>query len=516
MSLILRQSTAVDVLIGPFLDDTDAATAEEAISPSVLLSKNGQALGAANDGTVAHDDAGYYNCQLDATDTNTVGTLVLIVEADGTALPVRHEFQVVEESTYDFLFVSGADPDADVAAILADTNELQSDDYPTSIAAVQTTADAIETDTQDIQGRLPAALTANGNIKASVQEFLTTALTETAGQITAAFKKFFDVATPTGTVNSLPDAAPDAAGGLIVSDTGELDADAMAASVAAIETDTSTTLDNLVDDLESRLGTPSDFGSGTSTIAANLQDLADNGTATYDRSTDSLQALRDHIGDGTNLTEAGGTGDQLTAITGAISGLNDPTAAAVASAVWSAASRVLTANTNFNDPTAASIADAICDELLSGHTTAGTLAKAIADIESDATAILADTNELQSDDIPGLIAALNDPTVAAIADAVWEELIADHSGTSGSTAESLDTAATSSSLSADDVWDEAIEGSYTARQLIRGIVSIAFAKVSGMDNNAPIFRDLSDTKNRISATTNGSGNRTAVTINDLT
>ena len=30
--------------------------------------------------------------------------------------------------------------------------------------------------------------------------------------------------------------------------------------------------------------------------------------------TDSQQAIRDHIGDGTNLTEAGGTGDQLTAI----------------------------------------------------------------------------------------------------------------------------------------------------------------------------------------------------------
>ncbi len=35
---------------------------------------------------------------------------------------------------------------------------------------------------------------------------------------------------------------------------------------------------------------------------------------TYVNTTDSLQATRDHIGDGTNLTEAGGTGDHLTAI----------------------------------------------------------------------------------------------------------------------------------------------------------------------------------------------------------
>ena len=69
-----------------------------------------------------------------------------------------------------------------------------------------------------------------------------------------------------------------------------------------------------VDAIATTLGTPTNFGSGTSTLAANLQDLADNGTATFDRSTDSLQALRDRIGNGTNLTEAGGTGDHLTAL----------------------------------------------------------------------------------------------------------------------------------------------------------------------------------------------------------
>ena len=109
MDGILKQSTAVDVLIGPFVDSTDGYTAEEALSPSVLLSKNGQTLAAKNDVTTpTHDDAGYYNCELDATDTNTVGQLVLIVEGSATALPVRHSFQVVEESTYDALFGASA------------------------------------------------------------------------------------------------------------------------------------------------------------------------------------------------------------------------------------------------------------------------------------------------------------------------------------------------------------------------------------------------------------------------
>lgn len=59
---------------------------------------------------------------------------------------------------------------------------------------------------------------------------------------------------------ALPAAAADAAGGLIISDAGGLDADAQAASVAAIETDTSTTLQGELDgiqadteDIQSRL-----------------------------------------------------------------------------------------------------------------------------------------------------------------------------------------------------------------------------------------------------------------------
>lgn len=67
--------------------------------------------------------------------------------------------------------------------------------------------------------------------------------------------------------------------------------------IDAIETDTSTTLDNLVDDLESRLGTPSDLGGGA-TVAGNLSDI--------EGQTDDIGAA------GAGLTEAGGDGDHLT------------------------------------------------------------------------------------------------------------------------------------------------------------------------------------------------------------
>jgi len=107
--MFLKQSTAVDVLIGPFVDLTDAATAETGESPTVKLSKNGQTLAAKNDVTVpVHDADGYYNCELDATDTNTVGQLTLTVAASANALPVRHQFQVVEESVYDNFYAAAA------------------------------------------------------------------------------------------------------------------------------------------------------------------------------------------------------------------------------------------------------------------------------------------------------------------------------------------------------------------------------------------------------------------------
>ena len=107
MSQILRQSTAVDVLIGPFLDITDGVTAETGETPAIKLSKNGQTLGAKNDATVpVHDADGYHNCELDATDTDTIGTLVLTSVGTATALPIRHEFQIIHATPYDSIYGS--------------------------------------------------------------------------------------------------------------------------------------------------------------------------------------------------------------------------------------------------------------------------------------------------------------------------------------------------------------------------------------------------------------------------
>ena len=103
----LKQSTAVDILLGPFLDETDGKTAETGLTiedEHVLLSKNGQALAAKNDANdAAHDAVGYHNCPLDATDTNTVGQLTITAHLSG-ALPVRFDYHIVEEAVYDAMY----------------------------------------------------------------------------------------------------------------------------------------------------------------------------------------------------------------------------------------------------------------------------------------------------------------------------------------------------------------------------------------------------------------------------
>lgn len=52
----------------------------------------------------------------------------------------------------------------------------------------------------------------------------------------------------------------------------------------------------------------------------------------------------------------------------------------------------------------------------------------------------------------------------------------------------------------------------TLEKRIRIFASVLLGKVSGMGANAPIFRNITDTKNRITATSDSIGDRTAVTL----
>ena len=100
----LRQSTAVTIKLGPFVDSSDGDTLEEGLAGSmtVKLSKNGGDIAARHStDAITYDESGFYNVPLDATDTNTLGRLLVLVVSPGTHLPVWREFEVVAQNYYD-------------------------------------------------------------------------------------------------------------------------------------------------------------------------------------------------------------------------------------------------------------------------------------------------------------------------------------------------------------------------------------------------------------------------------
>lgn len=66
-------------------------------------------------------------------------------------------------------------------------------------------------------------------------------------------------------------------------------------------------------------------------------------------------------------------------------------------------------------------------------------------------------------------------------------------------------------LAGDDSDENAIDG-YDLEEAMRIVLAALAGKVSGADTNTPVFRDIADTKDRISAATTAAGNRTAITL----
>lgn len=103
----LRQSTAINLVLGPFVNETDGRTAETALTiaqADVRLSKANGSYAQKNDATSAtHLENGEYSVPLNTTDTNTLGRLKVLVNEAG-ALPVWLECWVYQANVYDSLF----------------------------------------------------------------------------------------------------------------------------------------------------------------------------------------------------------------------------------------------------------------------------------------------------------------------------------------------------------------------------------------------------------------------------
>lgn len=112
MPIYLKQSTASqEVPLGYFVDSTDGNTEETALSianTDIKLWKTGATtLANKNSGGATHISNGIYYAVLDATDTDTLGPMVIFCHPSG-ALAVRVECVVLPANTYDSL-IAGTD-----------------------------------------------------------------------------------------------------------------------------------------------------------------------------------------------------------------------------------------------------------------------------------------------------------------------------------------------------------------------------------------------------------------------
>lgn len=153
------------------------------------------------------------------------------------------------------------------------------------------------------------------------------------------------------------------------------------------------------------------------------------------------------------------------------------------------------------------------------------------DLLLDAT--LADTNELQTDwanggrldnilDARSSQTSVDDlPTNAELAtalagadDAVLAQVALVKAKTDNLPASpaAVGSAMTLTSAAVDLLLDEVVEGTTTMREMLRGFASALLSKASGLGTASVVFRDIGDTKNRISATVDVDGNRSVVTL----
>jgi hypothetical protein len=119
-------------------------------------------------------------------------------------------------------------------------------------------------------------------------------------------------------------------------------------------------------------------------------------------------------------------------IPGAIAALND----IAAGDVWAVDATTQQTQGTFGQAIGDPVADTTTIyQSVATDATGDNVAVDVVAMKAETTLIVADTDELQTDDVPGLIAALNDPTAAVIADAVWDEALSGHvaGGSAGKT-----------------------------------------------------------------------------------
>ena len=238
----LRQNTAVIISVGPFYDKTDGVTIETGLTitneritltadtdagsapTNILDNVTGATSGTANDlNYITGNDAGMMQLELAAADTNRVGRMLLSITDAANHVPVFHEYFVLPAAIFDWL--TGV-----IVPLPANVTTIAGSAVSTSTAQLGVNAVNLGGTAQTGRDLGVSVLLSSGTgtgqldftsgvVKSNLAQILGTALTETAGLLAGGFKKFFNVSTPTGTLNSIPDAVAGATNGLFIAGT---------------------------------------------------------------------------------------------------------------------------------------------------------------------------------------------------------------------------------------------------------------------------------------------------------
>ena len=326
--MFLKQSTAYTFRHGPFLDDTDGKTAETGLTISqadVRLSKAGGDFAQKNESSAsAHDEIGYYIVALDATDTNACGELLVAVHESG-ALPVFKTFQVLEETIYDSLFATSAaafdvNQRVDVAKIegsdatdqvnaacdaaMADYDAPTKAEMDSAFSTTDGKIDTVDTEIEAIKTVVDGVLVDTAVIGAAG-----------AGLTAVPWNSAWDTEVQSECTDALADIHLDQLVASAVSATDVVDDSIVAKLVSKEATADWDDFNNTTDSLQAIRDRGDDewttgAGGSSPTVAEIRAEMDSNSTKLASILEDTAE-----IGTaGAGLTEAGGTGDQLTAV----------------------------------------------------------------------------------------------------------------------------------------------------------------------------------------------------------
>lgn len=152
---VLKADTAIKVRIGPFVDVGDGFTPETGVTlgsadEAELLKANGAATLDISGSTWAAVSGcdGWYDLSITTGNTDTEGTLDIIVQDDSVCLPVHKQFQVVNANVFDSLWGTAAADYLQVDTIQVTGTGQTANDNGADINDVLV-------DTAEIQGKLP-------------------------------------------------------------------------------------------------------------------------------------------------------------------------------------------------------------------------------------------------------------------------------------------------------------------------------------------------------------------------